>query len=139
MARLDVTRYAFDASPRGATLADALTRRLRADVTLADIFKQARDLQERLGETQEMLKTISATGESGGGLVKVTLNGRFEALRVEIEPGLEGDRVVLEDLIAAAMNDAVRRVEAAQKEKMTDLAQRLGLPPGMNLPGGLSG
>ena len=84
------------------------------------------------------LKDISATGESGGGLVKVTLNGRFEALRVEIEPGLEDDRVVLEDLIAAAMNDAVRRVEAAQKEKMTDLAERLGLPPGMNLPGGLS-
>ncbi len=107
-------------------------------MNLGDIFKQARDLQERLGETQEMLKAISVTGESGGGLVKVTLNGRFEALRVEIEPGLEEDRSVLEDLIAAAMNDAVRRVEAAQKEKMTDLAERLGLPPGMNLPGGLA-
>lgn len=106
-------------------------------MNLGDVFKRARDLQERLGETQEMMKDISATGESGGGLVKVTLNGRFEALRVEIEPGLEDDRVVLEDLIAAAMNDAVRRVEAVQKEKMTDLAQRLGLPPGMNLPGGL--
>lgn len=107
-------------------------------MNLGDIFKQARDLQERLGETQEMLKSISATGESGGGLVKVTLNGRFEALSVEIEPGLDEDRGVLEDLIAAAMNDAVRRVEAAQKQKMTDLAQRLGLPPGMNLPGGLT-
>ena len=108
-------------------------------MNIGDLFKQARDMQARLNDVQSALQNASVTGESGAGLVKVTLNGRFEALRVEIDPlAADEERVVLEDLIAAAMNDAVRRVEAMQKDKMGSLAQGLNLPPGMNLPGNLS-
>ncbi|MDE0440658.1 MAG: YbaB/EbfC family nucleoid-associated protein [Gammaproteobacteria bacterium] len=109
-------------------------------MNLGDVFKQAREMQSRLGDLQESLKRTPVTGESGAGLVKVTLNGRFEALRVEIDPlAATEELAVLEDLVAAAFNDAVRRVEAVQKEKMSDLAQGLGLPPGLNLPGSLLG
>lgn len=107
-------------------------------MNLSDMFKQAREMQSRLTDVQESLKNASVTGESGAGLVKVTLNGRFEALKVEIDPlATEEERAVQEDLIAAAFNDAVRRVEAMQKERMSDLAQGFGLPPGFNLPGAL--
>ena len=107
-------------------------------MNLGDMFKQAREMQSRLGDVQESLKNATVTGESGAGLVKVTLNGRFEALRVEVDPlAADEDRAVLEDLIAAAINDAVRRVEAMHKEKMSDLAQGLGLPPGFDLPGNI--
>ncbi len=100
-----------------------------------EIFKHARAMKEQLDEAQEALKTASVTGESGAGLVKVTLNGRHEALRVDIDPAvISDDRTVLEDLVAAAINDAVRRVEVMQKDRMSTLAQRLGLPPGINLP-----
>ena len=109
-------------------------------MNIGDIFKQAREMQSRLNDVQESLKDLTATGESGAGLVRVTLNGRFEALRVEIDPLAEQEqRAVQEDLIAAAFNDAVRSVEALQKEKMSDLAQGLGLPPGFNLPGNFPG
>ncbi len=105
-------------------------------MNLGDMFKQAREMQSRLSDVQASLKNASVAGESGAGLVKVTLNGRFEALKVEIDPLLaEEERVVQEDLIAAAFNDAVRRVEAMQTERMGDLAQGFGLPPGFKLPG----
>ena len=104
------------------------------------MLKQAREMQSRLGDVTESLKQTPVTGESGAGLVKVTLNGRFEALRVEIDPlAATEERSVLEDLVAAAFNDAVRRVEAMQKEKMSDVARGLGLPPGLDLPGNLLG
>ena len=107
-------------------------------MNLGDIFKQAREMQSRLGDVQESLQRATVTGESGAGLVKVTLNGRFEALRVEIDPSAAAEEHgVQEDLIAAAFNDAVRRAEAMQKEKIGDLARGLGLPPGLNLPGNL--
>ena len=102
---------------------------------LDDLFKQARAMQAQLSEAQEGLKTATVTGESGAGLVKVTLNGRFEALRVDIHPNAASDqREILEDLVAAAINDAVQRVEALQKEKMGALARGMGMPPGFNLP-----
>ena len=105
-------------------------------MNIGDMFKQAREMQSRLGDLQESLKQTAVTGESGAGLVKVTLNGRYEALRVEIDPlAATEEPAVQEDLIAAAFNDAVRRVEAMQKEKMSNLAQGLGLPPGFDLPG----
>ena len=107
-------------------------------MNIGDMFKQAREMQSRLNDVQESLKKATVTGESGAGLVKITLNGRFEALRVEIDSlAADEDQAVLEDLIAAAFNDAVRRVEAMQKEKMSDLAQGFGLPPGMDLPGNI--
>lgn len=102
---------------------------------IGDLLKQAHAMQAQLSEAQETLEAASVTGESGAGLVKVTLNGRFEALRVDIDPTLVGDdRAMLEDLVAAAVNDAVHRVEAMQKESMGAMARRLGLPPGMKLP-----
>ncbi|MCY3811928.1 MAG: YbaB/EbfC family nucleoid-associated protein [Gammaproteobacteria bacterium] len=102
---------------------------------LEDLLKQARSMQAQLGETQDAIKAARVTGESGGGLVRVTLNGAFEALRVEIDPmTADEERGVLEDLVAAAINDAVRRVEALQREKMGAVARGLGLPPGLNLP-----
>ena len=105
-------------------------------MNIGDMFKQAREMQSRLNDVQESLKRTSVTGESGAGLVKVTLNGRFEALGVEIDPvAASEDRAMLEDLIAAAFNDAVQRVESMHKEKMGDLAQGMGLPPGIDLPG----
>ena len=105
-------------------------------MNIEDLLKQARDLQARFGDVQEALREASVTGESGAGLVKVTLNGRFEALQVEIDPLVaDEDRAVQEDLIAAAINDAVRRVEAMHKKKMGDMAQGFGLPPGFKLPG----
>lgn len=103
-------------------------------MNIGDLFKQARDMQARLNDVQESLRNASVTGESGAGLVKVTLNGRFEALRVEIDPLAAAEECsVQEDLIAAAINDAVRRVEAMQKEKMGALTQGVGLPPGLDL------
>ena len=102
---------------------------------LEDLLKQARSMQAQLGETQDAIKGARVTGESGGGLVKVTLNGAFEALRVEIDPTTaDEERGVVEDLVAAAINDAVRRVEALQREKMGEVARGFGLPPGFNPP-----
>lgn len=98
---------------------------------LEDMLKKA---QAQLSDAQDAMKTATATGESGAGLVKVTINGRFEALRVEIEPALTKESLsVLEDLVAAAFNDAVHRIEALQKERMGDVAKGM-LPPGLKLP-----
>jgi DNA-binding YbaB/EbfC family protein len=102
---------------------------------IGDLMKQAQQMQEKMQALQLELAQLEVTGEAGGGLVKVTLNGRHEARRVEIDPSLVAeDRSVLEDLIAAAMNDAVRRVERAQQDKMAGLTAGLGLPPGVRLP-----
>ena len=102
---------------------------------LDDIMKQAREVQSKLSDAQNSLAEATATGESGAGLVKVTMNGRYETLRVEIDPSVLADeRSVLEDLLVAAINDAVRRIGALQQEKMGTVAQGLGLPAGLKLP-----
>jgi len=102
---------------------------------LGDLMKQAQQMQQRLKDMQDELAQLEVTGESGAGLVKVTLNGRHEARSVHIDPSLLGDdKDMLEDLVAAAINDAVRRLERAQQEKMAGLAGGLGLPPGFRLP-----
>ena len=120
--------------PRLATI-DGTGDKKRGAMKLEDLFKQARSMQAQLGETQDAIKAARVIGESGGGLVRVTLNGSFEALRVEIDPTTaDEEHSVLEDLVAAAFNDAVRRVEALQREKMGAVARGLGLPPGLNLP-----
>ena len=99
-----------------------------------DLMKQARDMQARLERAQEDLANAEVVGESGGGLVKVTLTGRYEARKVEIDPALTGeDRGLLEDLVAAAVTDASQRVERMQKEKMSAFTKGLGLPFGLNL------
>lgn len=100
---------------------------------LGDLMKQARDMQARLERAQEDLAKAEVVGESGGGLVKVTLTGRFEARKVEIDPTLTGeDRGLLEDLVAAAVTDAAQRVERMHKEKMSAFTKGLGLPFGLS-------
>ena len=99
------------------------------------MMKQAQKMQADLQKAQEELAREEMTGESGGGLVKVTLNGKHEARRVEIDESLlSDDRDMLEDLVAAAINDAVHRIAEKAKERMSGLTAGMGLPPGMKLP-----
>lgn len=100
-----------------------------------NMMKQAQALQRSMEKAQQEIAAMEVVGESGGGMVKVTLNGRYEARRVQIEPAvISDDREMLEDLIAAAINDAVRKVEARTQEKMSGLMSGMKLPPGMKLP-----
>ena len=102
---------------------------------LGNILKQAQKMQEELQKTQAKLAQEEVTGESGGGMVKVTMNGRHEVRRVEIDSSLmEDDKEMLEDLVAAAVNAAVQRVGEKMQENMADLTSGLQLPPGMKLP-----
>jgi hypothetical protein len=102
---------------------------------IGDLMKQAQQMQERIKSLQDEVARLEATGEAGAGLVKVTINGRHEARRVEIDPSLLAEgREMLEDLVAAAFNDAARRIERARNEKLNSLAQGLGLPPGFQMP-----
>ena len=104
---------------------------------IGQLMKQAQQMQEKMQQAQEELASIEVTGESGAGMVKVTMNCRHEVRRVEIDDELIGDdREMLEDLVAAAMNDAIRRVEQTTQEKMSGLTSGMGLPPGMKLPFG---
>ena len=96
---------------------------------LGDLMKQAQAMQERMQKLQEEMAAMEVAGESGAGRVKVTMNGRHEVRRVSIDPSLmKEERDVLEDLVAAACNDAVRRVAAEQQNKMAGVASGLGLP-----------
>jgi hypothetical protein len=96
---------------------------------LGDFMKQAQVMQERMQQVQEEIAGLEVVGESGAGLVKIAMNGRHEVKRVDIDSSLLGeDKEVLEDLVAAACNDGVRKVEAAQQEKMSGMAATLGLP-----------
>jgi DNA-binding YbaB/EbfC family protein len=98
-------------------------------------MKQAQQMQENLKKAQDEIAAMEVEGQAGAGLVKVTMTGRHDVKRVVIDPSLMGDdREMLEDLIAAAVNDAVRRIEAATQEKMGSLTSGMGLPPGMKLP-----
>ncbi len=102
---------------------------------IGNILKQAQAVQENLKKAQEQVAQITATGEAGGGMVKVTLNGKHEAARVEIDKALlSEDKEMLEDLIAAAINDATHKVGVAVNEKMAGAMAGLSLPPGMKLP-----
>jgi DNA-binding YbaB/EbfC family protein len=102
---------------------------------LGNIMKQAQKMQENLQKAQEEIANMEVIGQSGAGLVKVTMTGRHDVKKLEIDPSLlSDDKEMLEDLIAAAINDANRRVESATQEKMSGLAGGIGLPPGMKLP-----
>ncbi|WP_456445030.1 YbaB/EbfC family nucleoid-associated protein [Thiolapillus sp.] len=102
---------------------------------LGNLMKQAQKIQADMQKAQEELARAEVTGESGGGLVKVTMNGKHEVRRVEIDDSLVGDdKEMLEDLVAAACNDAVHRIEEATREQMSGLTSGLNLPPGMKLP-----
>ena len=102
---------------------------------LGQMLKQAQQMQESLQKAQEELANLEVVGEAGGGMVKVTMNGRHDARKVDIDPSLIGDDVeMLEDLVAAAINDAVRKVEETTKDRLSGLTAGLNLPPGMKLP-----
>lgn len=106
---------------------------------LGNLMKQAQQMQEQmqrqLAEAQEALAKMEITGEAGGGMVKVVMSGRHDVRRVSIDPALMGDdKEMLEDLLAAAVNDAVQRVESATQSKMSGLTSGLNLPPGFKLP-----
>jgi DNA-binding YbaB/EbfC family protein len=102
---------------------------------IGNMMKQAQALQANMQKLQAEIAQMEVTGEAGAGMVRVTLNGRHEARRVQIEAAAMGDdREMLEDLIAAAMNDAVHKLEAASQAKMASLMGGVQLPPGFKLP-----
>jgi nucleoid-associated protein EbfC len=102
---------------------------------MGDLMKQAQQMQEKMQKLQEDIANTEVHGESGAGLVKVTMTGRHDVRKVDIDSSLLGeDKEILEDLIAAAMNDAVRRVENNQKERMSELTAGMPLPPGFKFP-----
>lgn len=93
---------------------------------LNQIFKQAKDLQSTLDQQSKNLENVTVEGQSGAGLVKITCNGKHDILKVELDPEImQEDKAILEELIAAAANDAMRRVEKASKDHMLDLAKEM--------------
>ena len=102
---------------------------------LAGLMKQAQQMQENMKRVQEELASVEVEGQSGAGLVKVIMTCRHDVKRVTIEPSLlSDDKDMVEDLVAAAFNDAVRKAEAAAQERMASLTAGLPLPPGMKFP-----
>ncbi|MCW8108369.1 YbaB/EbfC family nucleoid-associated protein [Alteromonas ponticola] len=102
---------------------------------MGNIMKQAQQMQERMQKAQEELANIEVTGEAGAGMVKVTVTCNHNVRRVEIDPSLmEDDKEMLEDLIAAAFNDGVRRIQETSKEKMGSVTGGMQMPPGFKMP-----
>jgi len=102
---------------------------------LAGLMKQAQQMQENMKRLQEELAALEVEGQSGAGLVTVVMTCRHDVKRVTIDPSLlSDDKDMLEDLVAAAFNDAVRKAEATSQEKMASITSGLPLPPGMKLP-----
>ena len=102
---------------------------------LAGLMKQAQQMQENMKRLQEELATVEVEGQSGAGLVSVVMTCRHDVKRVTIDPSLlSDDKDMLEDLVAAAFNDAVRKAEATTQERMSSITSGLPLPPGMKLP-----
>ncbi len=102
---------------------------------LGDMMKKAQEMQENLQKAQRELANREVTGEAGGGMVSVVMRGSHEVTRVRIDPELVGEDVeMLEDLIAAAINDAVHKVEKSNQAAMQEITAGLNLPPGFKLP-----
>jgi DNA-binding YbaB/EbfC family protein len=101
---------------------------------LAGLMKQAQAMQENMKKAQEQLTQIEVEGLAGAGMVKVVMNCAHEVRRVSIDPSVMDDREMLEDLVAAALNDAIRRGAEMSQEKMSGFTSGLNLPPGFKLP-----
>ena len=102
---------------------------------MGNLMKQAQQMQEKMQKAQEELANSEVTGESGAGLVKITMTGRHDIKRVELDDSvMSEDKELLEDLLAAAVNDAVRKIEEQNKSQMSSMTAGMGLPPGMKLP-----
>jgi len=104
-------------------------------MNINDLMKQAQQMQEKMQKMQAEAAKAEVTGESGAGMVKVVMNGRHDVRKVTIDPGvLSEDKEFLEDLLAAAVNDAVRKVEEAQRQQMEKLTGGMQMPPGFQMP-----
>ena len=102
---------------------------------MGNIMKQAQEMQEKMQRVQEEVARAEVQGEAGAGMVKVTMNGRHDVSKVDIDPSvMEEDKELLEDLLAAAVNDAVRKVEANSKARMEEVTSGMNLPPGFKMP-----
>lgn len=102
---------------------------------MGNLMKQAQKIQEQMQKAQEELANAQQEGESGGGLVKVIMTGRHDVRKVEIDASLmTEDKEILEDLLAAAVNDAVRKIESYSKQKMSGMAAGMGIPPNFKMP-----
>jgi len=102
---------------------------------LGNIMKQAQKMQEDMQKAQEEMAKAQVTGESGGGMVKLVMNGKYEVSRVQIDDSLmSDDKEMLEDLIAAACNDAAHRIAEKSKDSMSEATAGISLPPGFKLP-----
>lgn len=102
---------------------------------LAGLMQQAQKMQEDFKKAQEELEAMQITGESGGGLVSILMTGKREVRKITIDPSLVGDdKDMLEDLVAAAINDAVHKVDKMKKEKMAGLTAGIPMPPGFQMP-----
>ena len=103
---------------------------------IGNMMKQAQQMQANLQRAQAEIAALEVTGEAGGGMAKVTMTGKHEVRRVVLDPSIVSpdDKEMLEDLIAAAVNDAVRRVEATVQEKMSAVTAGMPLPPGFKMP-----
>jgi hypothetical protein len=101
---------------------------------IAGLMKQAQQMQDNMKKMQDSLGDIEVEGQSGAGMVKITMTCKHDVRRVVIDPSVMDDKEMLEDLVAAAVNDAVRRVESTTQEKMSGFTSGLNLPPGFKLP-----
>ena len=102
---------------------------------LGGLMKQAQEMQEKVQKVQEEIAQMTVSGEAGAGLVRIEMTGRHDVRKVDIDDSLRAEsKEILEDLIAAAMNDAVRRAEQAQQEKMSSLTAGIPMPPGFKFP-----
>ena len=101
---------------------------------IAGLMKQAQQMQDNMKKMQDQLASIEVEGQSGAGMVKVQMTCKYDVRRVSIDASVMDDKEMLEDLVAAALNDAVRKVETATREKMASVTAGLNLPPGMKLP-----
>ena len=114
---------------------DRTSRNVMMKNQLAGLMKQAQQMQDNLKRAQEELARIEVEGQAGAGLVKIVMTCRYDVRRVSIDASLMGEeKDMLEDLVAAAMNDAVRRVELTTQEKMGGLTAGMPMPPGFKLP-----
>ena len=101
---------------------------------IAGLMKQAQQMQDNMKKMQDQLASVEVEGQAGAGMVKVQMTCKYDVRRVSIDDSVMDDKEMLEDLVAAALNDAVRKVEAATQEKMAGVTAGLNLPPGMKLP-----
>ena len=101
---------------------------------IAQLMQQAQKMQENVQRAQEEVARIEVTGQSGGGMVSVTISGRMECRKVRIDPSVIADPEMAEDLIAAAFNDAVNKVNAESQARMSAATAGMQLPPGMKMP-----